>query len=156
MTKHLWKDGIRGGLSCEPNPLGWTRHDNLQWRHDWTGHGKSTAAPSSLCLRNSESNQCNSFTMTLLFAWITQNRRTAQWNIYIGMYNIPIYICIYDNERVERTKAIICNPKHIFSSATTRTILNVEPVSCNQCDQITLHPFCRQLFAGHMCSKWFY
>lgn len=29
------------GLSSKPNPLGWTRHDNLQWWHDWTGHGKS-------------------------------------------------------------------------------------------------------------------
>lgn len=74
------------GLSSKPNPLGWTRHDNLQWRHDWSREEPARFPPLS-ALWNSESNQCNSFTMILLFCLkLIQNRRTLQWyknNIYV-------------------------------------------------------------------------
>lgn len=156
MTKHLWKDGIRGGDWAPSQILsGGHGNDNLQWRHDWTGHGKSTAAPSSLCLMELWVQSMQLIHDDIAFCLNhTEQKNGAVKYIYRHIYYTYIYI--YDNGRLEQTKAIICNPKHIFSSATTRTILNVESISCNRCDQITLHPFCRRLFAGHMCSKWFY
>lgn len=67
------------GLSFQPNPLRRTRHDNLQWRHDWSRE-EPTHFPPLSALWNSESNQCNSFTVILLFCLkLIQNRRLVQW-----------------------------------------------------------------------------
>lgn len=122
MTKHLWKDRIKGGGGdWAPSQILSGGHGMKICNDDTTGPvtGRAPRLPPLCALWNSESNQCNSFTMTLLFAWITQNR-TAQWNIYITT-----------NEWRE-LKPSFATLSTFFSSATRRTILNVESVSCNQ------------------------